>query len=447
MGNAAATVVMRVTGLLSTLVLMPVLMAHLGNAQLGAWLLLASLTQMLAFTDLGLGNGLMTAIASASGSRDRGRLASFTASGTAALLAVTAALLIVTALAWFFLPWRAWGGDATAQWSREEWQAFWVAATCMLLTAPALIGARVQSGLQRAFIPSAWQSAGNLITLAAMLTAVEVGARLPLLVAIFFGIPALVMLLHTAWVFGAAEAALRPRRAAIDPALSLELARTSGVFFALQCTLAVTFATDNLVLAWMLGVDAVPAYAIPARLFGYITLGIGIFLSPLWPAYAEAIARGDRAWVRRTFVRSIAGAVAAATILATALYLLREPVFHRWMGPEFVVRGPVLAALAAWTVLESGATAAAMFLNGARLLGIQLGVAGAFAIASLPIRAFLISEFGVTGLPLGTIVAYTLTTALPLAVIIPLHFRRVAAPLPSKQVTGGAPPRMREPAR
>ncbi len=411
---------MRATALVGTLILVPVLLQHLGNAQLGVWLLLLSVGQMLVFADLGLGNGLMTAIAAATGTEQPARLGRTASSGAAALFGVAAILLCIGGIAWLVLPWERWGG---ASWTTTEWQALAIAVVCLLLSGPAGVGARIQSGLQQGYIASLWQGVGNLLALGAVLVGVWADRGLPMLIALFYGTPVVVMVANSLWYFLRVQPALRPRWAAIDRHTLFNVGRMSGIFFVLQLTLAATMATDNLVLTLVLGVEAVPQYAVPARLFAYIGVGISIFLMPLWPAYAEAIGRGDGDWVRRTFRISLAGAVLAATLLAGALYYWREEILHAWVGESFPIDAGVIGALAIWTVFESAGIAVAMLLNGGQCLRLQLGVAAALAVASLPCRMALLAWLGPAGLPAGTVIAYILTTAVPLAVFLPRYLR------------------------
>ena len=97
----------------------------------------------------------------------------------------------------------------------------------------------------------------------------------------------------------------------------------------LQVVAAVAYASDSFVIAQLLGAPAVAEYAVPERMFSLITMVLAMVLAPLWPAYGEAIARGDAAWVKRTLKRSILTAVGLAALCSFTLVLVGEWVIPR----------------------------------------------------------------------------------------------------------------------
>ena len=73
------------------------------------------------------------------------------------------------------------------------------------------------------------------------------------------------------------------------------------MFLVLQLGVSIFYGSDNIIITHLLGPDAVAGYAVPERMFSLISTLLAMALMPLWPAYAEAAARGDHSWVRRTF--------------------------------------------------------------------------------------------------------------------------------------------------
>ena len=66
-----------------------------------------------------------------------------------------------------------------------------------------------------------------------------------------------------------------------------------------------------ILLAAKLGSTAVTPYNLILRVLSLTTLSLGLFLTPLWPAYGEAKVRGDFQWIKKTYIRSL---------IATALF-------------------------------------------------------------------------------------------------------------------------------
>jgi O-antigen/teichoic acid export membrane protein len=82
-----------------------------------------------------------------------------------------------------------------------------------------------------------------------------------------------------------------------------------------------------LLLAALLGADAVTPYNLVQRLLSLIAQPQGWLLEPLWPAYADAAARGDHLWIRHTLRWSL-----ASSVVFTIVPLLTVP----WWGPAFI---------------------------------------------------------------------------------------------------------------
>jgi len=143
------------------------------------------------------------------------------------------------------------------------------------------------------------------------------------------------------------------------------VAKTGMLYLILQIVGAIAYSTDSLVIAHFFGATAVAQYAVPDKMFSLIGTVIAMMLAPLWPAYAEALARGDSAWVRRTFSLSLALAFGASLALAIVFVSL---VARSWrsVGQTIVSSLSLLCALGCRKIIDAVANAIGFFLNGSR---------------------------------------------------------------------------------
>jgi len=72
------------------------------------------------------------------------------------------------------------------------------------------------------------------------------------------------------------------------------------LFFVLQLGVTVAYASDNLIIAKILGLDDVAQYSVVSKMFEGVLMVFGLAVTPLWPAYGEAKARGDLHWIKKT---------------------------------------------------------------------------------------------------------------------------------------------------
>src|SRR5207247_10417659 len=94
-------------------------------------------------------------------------------------------------------------------------------------------------------------------------------------------------------------------RGLVDVPTLRGLLRIGGQFFALQLAVAFAFQSDAIVITQKLGQAAYGDFAVVQKLFLFISMLLNSALLGLWPAFGDAIARGDMTWARRTLVRSL----------------------------------------------------------------------------------------------------------------------------------------------
>lgn len=149
------------------------------------------------------------------------------------------------------------------------------------------------------------------------------------------------------------------------------------------------------------------AYAVPQKLFSSISMIVTMAINPLWPAYGEAIARGDAGWVRRTFYRSLWLTLAITLPACSFLVLAGRWILQAFFGKSLQASIGLLVVLAVWTVINSISVVVSVFLNGAGVLKAQTVVATISSLSNLALSIIFTRRFGVMGVCLGSIAAQT----------------------------------------
>lgn len=424
--TAAAAMLAKLVSVGTALISIPLTLHYLGAERFGLWMTISSLAALMAFADLGIANGVLNVVAEAHGRDDRAAIRRAIASGLAILTAASAALAAAFGMAHAFIDWPSVFNVHTPLARAEAGAAVAAFVLCYAATIPLIVVQRAQMGLQQGFQASLWQCAGSLCGLGAVLLAIHLQAGLPWLVVALTGVPLLAAALNTAWFFGRAHPELRPSRDSVSAQACRAVAGTGAVFFVLQLAGAVAYASDNIIIAQLLGAEAVATYAVPERLFALLSLMVAMALGPLWPAYGEAVARGDSAWVRQTLKRSFTLALAVAGAGALVLVLFGEVLIRAWVRDAVAPAFGVLLALGVWKVVEAGGVATAMFLNGAQVMRLQLWCALATVVAAITLKLTLVPQLGVAGAAWAMVIAYGLCTALPVALRLPSLLNRAA---------------------
>ena len=425
--SALAAGCARGISVLTLFITVPVALAYLGEERYGVWVMITSLTLGLSLVDLGLGNGLINAIAEAHG-RDEPSLAQrYISSAFFLLTGISVSFGLVFLLVQGFVPWPRVFNVVTPAAAREAGPAAAVFVVCLLIAAPLSVAQRVQAGYQRGFDNSLWQAAGSLFGLAGLLIAVGLGMSLPWMVFAVAGLPILASTLQAGVLFGWRHRELRPSWRSFSITAAARIFKLGGLFFVLQAAAALAFASDNLVAAHVLGTELVAEYSITMQLFSLPALILGTLFMPLWPAYGEAMTRGDFHWVAQTLKRSLVLAIVVAGLPSLVLVVLGQPIVQWWAGSSITPSFFLLLGLGIWAVLQAAGIAVAMFLNGASVVRLQVICASLLALVGLAAKIMLARRWGLPGIAWATVIVYCAVVAVPYLVAVPRILRLLPA--------------------
>jgi O-antigen/teichoic acid export membrane protein len=399
------SVAFRGVGIIVGLVMVPVLLHHLGPEKYGLWVTVTSFAAFLIFSDLGLGQGLVSGISAAEGeARRRSRMRSLVASAFYMLVVVAAFLGAVFAVIYRVVPWDDVLNVSSPSVAQLAGPAVAVLVAMTLVGVPFGLAARVRQGFQESFIANLWMSIGSVVSLAAVLLAITLGATLPWLVFAFACGPLTASLLNGASLFRS-RPWLVPRLRDASVTQGRQLLSLGLLFFIVQVAGVAAYQTDNIVVARIIDVAAVTQYAVPMQLFMLIPTVAGVLAYPLWPAYREALARGDDVWFRRTVWRSLVLASGAGFVFSATLALTATPVIQAWAGSSVVPSTSLVIALAIYSTLFTISTVVAMFLyavDAVRFLAVSSAV---FVVVNLGLSIALTRSIGIPGPAWGSVIA------------------------------------------
>lgn len=417
--SAIASAMAKVISVATALISVPLTLHYLGPERYGMWMTISSLAAVLAFSDFGIGNGMLNAIAAAHGRDDRDAIRAYVSSGFFALSGVSVGLLCLFAIVYRFVTWHELFNVHNNIAQQEAGPAVAVFFFCFALAIPMAIVQRVQMALQLGFFASLWQCLASTFALIGVIVAIRQEAGLPWLVLAFVGAPLVVSALNSLVFFGRMQPEIAPTRHSITWEAATQLVRTGGLFLVLQFVAAIAYASDSFVIAQIMGASSVADYAIPERMFSLITMLLAMVLAPLWPAYGEAIARGDFTWVRNTLRRSVVFSAALAFVFSFIFVLLGPWLIELWVGKTVVPSISLLLSFAVWKTIEAGASSLAVFLNGANVIRVQLIISLITMIVAMGLKVILVFIIGVSGVVWATVIAFTLCALIPYIIIFP----------------------------
>lgn len=405
--TTVAAGVAKAIGLLASLISVPLTYRYLGTERYGLWMVLISIISMMSFADLGIGNGLINAISEAYGKDDRRLAKEYFTSASVMMMCIAICFAVLGAVGYTFVPWIRLFNVTSAAVAAEGARAFLVLYCWFVLNIPLGVVTRAQTGLQRGYSSLIVGALGSIVSLLALLVVIASHGSLTwLVVASTFGV--VIATLFNGYLLFREHPWLFPSWHAYSKHSANKILKLGLMFFVLQCALTLGFASDNIVIAQVLGAAAVAAYAVPQKLFSVVTMMVGMGIAPLYPAYGEAIARGDVEWARRVFLASLWITLAISVPVCTLLVLAGPWILRVAAGKSLHSPMALLTALASWSIISALTAPIATFLNGAGVLKPQTVVSVLASLSNLALSIVLTRRLGVAGVCLGSIITQLL---------------------------------------
>jgi O-antigen/teichoic acid export membrane protein len=293
--------------------------------------------------------------------------------------------------------------------------AVWIGGVLTLAWLVLSLPAAIYAGYQELHRENYWSGAGRVALLAACFALVYAPPLAGLGVAgvllAVSGVPAFVRIANLFTLFRYEKPWLRPSPRLFDAA-ALRVMLSHGInIFILQMAVVALFQADKLIISTTLGAEAVAGYAILGRLFLAAYGVFALILGPLWPAYGDAIRRGDMQWVNRQINRTRLFGCGLMLLCGAGMLVLGNWVIG-WLSPgtTIVVSKNLILAVTAMFVVRAWAESQSIALNSASVFTPQVILFGGHAVLNVIVAIALARPFGVEGVAWSTSLTGLLTS-------------------------------------
>jgi O-antigen/teichoic acid export membrane protein len=394
------------------LLIVPITLTYLGKDRYGLWMLALSTLSFVTLLDAGISPTLKNKMAESFAREDEEAFHHYASGGwllACSVMAVGALVLPILAL----INWSAVYG-VTGQVPRAEVQnltlaCFGVSALSVALSfIEALFAARLLLGTVYIY-----NTVAAFVSVAAVLGAIHFHAGLVVLAisASASAIIARLALLFTAHRRGMIRFSLSFRRFG---SLLRDVLPTSASFVGIQLANVTIGAVPNLITSRLAGLSSVAILSIGQRVVTLPLVFVASVVPVLWPAFTIAWAKGDKAWIRRQFVRLAGTTAIVLGVYACAITIGGPAIIRLWLHGSVSVPRAVLAALGVWLVFQSVSHWVSTFLNSITDLHSQLVCYAGQALASAILSALLGVAYGLPGIIMGVTIALALANLAPL---------------------------------
>lgn len=402
----------RVLSSLLTLVSLPLAVRYLGAERYGIWATVVSVAVWVNLLDLGIAASLTNLISQAYARQDKAAAARAFSNALAVTIGAVGLAACLFVCLWSRVNWVA-VFNASPPLEPEVRATVMLAALLTLAGLPLNLAGKVFAGYQELHTYNKTLALGAVASVIGLVVGIWSHVSMPALFLLSFGSTTLVSTITMLWLVLWHKPWLKPRLALVSLREAFNLLSTGWSFLLIQAAAMVVFSTDNIIVSHYLGAAEVTPYSVTWRVVSLGSALQALVFPALWPAYAEAHARGDVAWIRRTFTIAMRTTVALNIGWAVFLVVFGQVGIRLWAGAAAVPPRPLLLAMAFWSVIAGFMTAQSCLLGALNRTRVQAIASVLAAAVNIALSIVLVVRIGSLGVILGTILSYLVVLVVP----------------------------------
>jgi O-antigen/teichoic acid export membrane protein len=384
------------------LISIPLTAGYLGTERFGMWLILSTFLGMVGVADLGLSNSLTNALATADGQEDRKQAREAVSSTSFLMVGIAGVVMVLLLIAYPLVSWQQVFNVTSLQARADAGPAVLVSMILFVLRLPLSVPRRVCEAYQEGFMFQFCSILSNLLSLFALLVAIQFQASLPLLVGAFFGTQMLGDIFIGFQQFGWRRRWLQPKLSNFSWLRAKWLLTTGSQLWIAQISAIILFQTDLFIVTQLFGAKEVASYGVTLKLFSFIGMISLTLLYPLWPAYSEALARKDIPWIVQTFKKTNLLCSIGSITAAILIFIACPIIVGSWVGQEAIPDQSLLLAMFFTTVITTVAHSVGILINGLGILSVATVAGPIQGITNLVLSVALGNLIGVSGVAWAT---------------------------------------------
>ncbi|WP_114936351.1 lipopolysaccharide biosynthesis protein [Mucilaginibacter endophyticus] len=403
--NVAVSVLLRGVNIAVGFILIPMTIDYVNPVQYGIWLTLSTIIAWFNFFDIGLGNGLKNKLAEANALGDYKNAKMYVSTTYAILLIIALILFSVFSIFYKYINWGAILNSNVLSNESFSLLGLLLAGIFCVQFVVQLINIVLTSNHQ----PSKVSLISSISQIICCLTIfvmkkVTAGSLIKLLI-VFGGIPVLVQLVASIWLYLTDYKVFAPQIKSVNLSHAKSLLNTGGVFFIIQIGALILFQTDNIVITQLLGPKQVTVFNVVFKLFSTISMVFTIIITPLWSAFTDAYTKNDMDWIKHT-LKKMKKYWCILTGLDFVLLILSPLIYKVWLHNSIEIPFFISLAMALQISVNCWQIIHVYFLNGTGKVRLQLYMVILSSIINLPLAIILGKHYGIVGVTFANVIIY-----------------------------------------
>jgi O-antigen/teichoic acid export membrane protein len=371
----------------------PMTLEYLGKERYGVLLTLTTALSLMTFADLGLGNSLVNDISKAYANIDILGAKKAISSTFFLILFITIFLALgIFSLIPIFEPLIISQINTTIN-ANEITETLLVIVFSILVNMPLGVVQKVYDGYQESFIYQLFLFFASILCISTLVFFIKIKAGLPLLALAFSSISIVANIMAGVYFFVFKRKELIPSFNFFSLHSGLKSIKIGLIFVLLQFFSFVNLSADSLIIQHFSGIASVTSFELVKKLFSISSIFI-FFISPMWPAFSEAIQKGDIIWAKNAIYTSMKLLIGIAALLLLPFLLFGKKIFLIWIGPGFEPSYIILLGFYLFSLISLFGGIVASLFNSSIFLKRQLKVVSIASISTLIAKLFFIKYYG-----------------------------------------------------
>lgn len=170
--------------------------------------------------------------------------------------------------------------------------------------------------------------------------------------------------------------------------------------------------SDNFLIGLFDRISNVPSFDIVKRLFSVLFL-LSYFLTPLWPAFAEAIEKQDFEWAEKIFNKLFKYSVIATSITTLIFLFFSKSIFHIWINRDFDPSWNLLISFYFFTLVSNVGGVMSSLFSSSKFISKQLLYVGLATTATIILKIIFLKYLNYNYLMWANVIAFSIFFIVP----------------------------------
>ena len=383
--------------------IVPVTLNYLGKTEYGIWLTLASILSWLINLDFGIGNGLRNKLAEALALNDLKLARNYVSTAYAVFSVGILAAFIIYFTVHGLLNWADILQAPTEYTALLNTLVLYVIVLFLVQFLLKLITSIINADQRPALNGGLSLITNSLTLLAVYLLSLYVKSSLTIFALVSSGIPVLVFLIASLFLFGGHFKNISPSFKYINLKYSSSLVKLGMQFFVIQISSLIVFTTGNIIITQLYGPQSVVTYNVAFKYFYMVPLVFNVALAPFWSAFTEAYVKQEFDWIKNS-IRKLVYIWGILSVIAIVMIIASDFVYKIWVGPQVQVPFMLSVASGIFVIIANWNNIFGYFINGVGKVRLQLYYSIIIAFLNIPLSIFLAKNvgLGITGVMVAT---------------------------------------------